>query len=266
MLDGSFKELQTFIAFPDSEEPDDKLIPTILKWSPLVEKLTINCDPIIPIDLAYHATDGTLAKLTSTIRKLNSLKQLTHLCLHSICGVQRFTILSLIGTACPNLSLLGVYAVDMNKNDILALIVGESIKNLLDFDNYYGVRRQQPWSENGSLEHLELPSKYVTPICSTLLELQLYYTRSYDDGGNYNHIGSSVAALALRHLPLLQIVEKRFPASLAVLKLHNSNVAEEEKSRDKFLRAIQEVSERSGNTSPAQNLKFSTTFSGIFLF
>jgi len=198
VLDGSFKELKTFIALLSSDAvPDDMLVPTMLKWSPLVEKL---------------------------------------------------------------------FGINMGMNDILALIIGEDINNLLDLNNYYEQRNLIPsWCEDGSLEHLPLPCKYVTPTCSTLRELQLYYyTRSrYDDEEAYNEIGASVAALALRHLPLLQVVDKRFPASLAITKLLNNNVAEEEKSREKFQRAIQEASERSGNTSPLQNLK-ATNFTGIF--
>lgn len=263
VLDGSFKELKTFIALPSSDAvPDDMLVPTILKWSPLVEKLTIDCGPI---DVGYDDIEEPLTELTkSTFRSLHSLQHLTHLCLHSICSVQRFTVLSVIGTACPSLSHLGVFAEKIDIKDILALIFGEYINNLLGYSYDY-VRSS--WCESESLEHLELPSKYLTPICSTLRELQLYYdAEGYEDENGYNEIDASDAAFALRHLPLLQVVDKRIPTSLAVTKLHHNNVYEQEKSREKFQRAIQEVLERSGNTSPeAQHFK-ATNFTGILFF
>jgi len=99
VLDDSCKELKTFIALPISSErnlPDDKLIPTILKWSPLVEKLTINCMPIDGGE--YDEGDEMVVETKSIFRSLRSLQHLSHLCLHSIYGDQRFTALSLIGS------------------------------------------------------------------------------------------------------------------------------------------------------------------------
>lgn len=257
MLDESFTKLKTHIAYRHSA-PSTKLIPTIAKRSPLLQKLTINFEPI---EDGYEVLNGgQMVELKSAIRSLRSLQHLTHLFL--LGSEERLTVLSLIGEACPSLFHLSldVTEIEMEKEDILALIFGEFINNLMAL-NYYS-RKCPSWCEDESLQHLVLPSEYLTPICHSLREFRFFKNSDEEEG--HNDVTDSVATFFLRHLPLLQKVDKRIPTSLAVMNLHKNSITEEEDSQEEFQKAIREATERTGTTPPQRNLN-ATSFSGNYV-
>jgi len=256
VLDGSFKELETHIAFPDSS-PCSKLIPTIIKWSPQLEKLTIN-------SISFKNTvfdEGDYKKLKLVIQSLGSFQHLTHLSLLEICFEARFTALTLIGEACTSLTHLTIDGTMLQKTDVLALILGKSGVKLLDRNEFNNAEHSPSWCHDQLLEHLDVPPEFLSPICFSLRQLQFKEPQYIDD--YYNEIQKSEAAFALRHLPLLEGVSKRFPASLAVTCLHRNtgHVTEEKESREEFQKAL----ERLGISSPTQlsSPRSLTPFSGI---
>lgn len=256
VLDGSFnKQLETHIAFPDSP-PCSKLIPTITKWSPQLEKLTIN-------SISFKNTvydEGDFKELKSVIQSLGSFQHLTHLSLLEICFEARFTALTLIGEACSSLTHFTIDGTMLQKRDVLALILGKSGVNLLD-RNEFNAGHSPSWCNDQLLEHLEVPPEFLSPICFSLRQLQFKEPQNIDD--YYNEIQKSEAAFALRHLPLLEGVSKRFPGSLAVTRLYQNtgHVTEEKESREEFQKAL----ERLGISSPTQlsSPRTLVTFSGI---
>ena len=264
VLDSSIKDLEIHaIAFPNSL-PRNELIPTIIKWSPLLEKLTIN----FVANAGYFPYDGNRMgqskELMFTIRSLRSLQHLTNLSLLQTSPRVKFTVLTLIGKACPLLSHLTVCGRLLDKRDILALILGETVNNLLDFEEFHN-RKLPPWCEDRALEHLLVPSEYLSPICSTLRELKI--TRDHGVYDDNNQVFTPQAVFALRHLPLLRATDALFPVSVAITFLHlnGRNTTEERKSLEKFRNAL----ERSGNgpTTPRNlNISFSGTDRIYFYF
>lgn len=230
VLDDSFKELKTHIAFPDSALCS-KLMPTIIKRSPWLEKLTINFVSCTVYD------NGDFEELKSVIQSLGSFQHLTQLSLLEICSNSRFTALTLIGEACPSLSHLSIDGSVLKKRDILALILGITGVKLLDISEF-NADQSPSWCNDEVLEHLAVPPEYLSPICFTLKQLKFEEPQGIDD--YYNEIGKSEAAFALRHLPFLETVDKRFPASLAVICLHKNagRVTEEKKSQEEFQKAL----------------------------
>jgi len=75
VLDESFKELVTHVAFPGAE-PNHKLIPTIAKHSPLLKKLTLN--------FKFMKAGTNLERFKSFICSLTSLEHLTDLTLTEV--------------------------------------------------------------------------------------------------------------------------------------------------------------------------------------
>jgi len=252
VLDDSFKELETHISFPDAMLCT-KLIPTITKWSPLVQKLTINFQLIVE----EYDDIMDLEELNSFVTSLGSLKHLTHLSLYPMSPSVRLEVLSRLGKACPSLTHLTVNGACMHGCDIYALIFGE-------FPVY------KFWLVACKLlKHLSIPLECIAPICSSLRELRLIGqerepTDDHPDVENpLNQMDDFEFAFALRHLPLLQVADKRFPTSLAVTILHEVNIPEEEKSWSTFQKAHEEAFGQSGiSGSLPQNA--TRPFTGIF--
>lgn len=257
VLDNSIKELETHIAFPDSA-PCSKLIPTIAKWSPLLKKLTLNFKLIMD---HYGEKWNMEPELKTSIRPLRSLQHLTHLSLYQIWWEQRFTVLSLIGKACPSVSHLSVDGAVMGKRDLLALIFGEFVNDLMGFD-------ESLWNRGSGLEHFVVPPEYITPICSSIQELRLIRKETYICGvdfyDDHNDIHHSEAAFLIRHLPLLKVVDKYFPTSVALVTTLQATIDNSEEAincREKYQKAFQEALKRSKSTSPPPIFS-ATSFNG----
>ncbi len=251
MLNVSFKELQIHISFPDCMLCT-KLIPTIAKWSPLVQKLAINFQLIVE----EYDDIMDFEELNSFGTSLGSLEHLTHLSLYPMSPFVRIQVLYQIGNHCPSLTHLTVNGACMDGIDIYALIFGEILG-----DKVWRVVRK-------SLKHLSVPLKYLAPLCSSLRELRLIDqerepTEDHPDIEDpLNQITDFEFAFALRHLPFLQVVDKRFPTSLAVTILHDVNIPEEQKSWSTFQKAHKEAFDQS--TIPgSQPLNATRPFTGI---
>ncbi len=251
VLDDNFKELEALIAFPDSA-PCSKLIPTIAKRSPRLEKLTLN----FKIKVTDYKS-GECERIESFIQSLGSLQHLTQLSLLEIKGSAGLKVLSLIGKVCPSLTHLMIDGDCLFKKHVLALILGASDTNLMDLN-----KPLPSWCKGEAVEHLDVPEKFLSPICRTLKELK-FVTSAYKS----IEIRKSEAVFALRHLPLLQVVDKRFSASLAVTSLFKNagNVIEARKSQEKFQKAHLEASDGLENETQLPSLRNSITFSGISL-
>lgn len=191
-----------------------------------------------------RAEDDT-EKLKSVIKSLSSLVHLKHLSLFGLKPKERYCALSLIGKSCPSLTYLFINAASMDKNDILALILGELANILLLSEE------KSAWYEDVALHDLVVPSELRTPVCSTLREFLI--------GGRYVHnednccISKAVAAFALRNLPLLQKISVRIPTSLAVQLLYDT-VTDESKISNTFVKACQEAVQLDEDISISQPL------------
>jgi len=243
-----------------------KLIPTVVKRSPLLEELTINFIPTSrPAFFPAHANRDaqslscSIKEMEDVILPLCSLQRLTHLFLHQINGNARLAALCLIGKACPSLTHLtvsGDYCWD--KKDVLALILGESGIILLDSQKSHGGQRPR-WCEDEALDHLLVPCKHLSPLCFTLRELKFE--------GENNRLGVSETAFALRYLPLLEVIDGVFPVSFAVFRLHQNvgNAINQGKSLKLFIKAYRRsLPKNVANPRKRSRRKSIPTFSGIF--
>jgi len=202
VLDESFEDLETYIAFPGCE-PNEKLIATIAKRSPFLKKLKLDFSVM---------KKGTKPKILSPlILPLLSLEHLTDLSLR-LCKFDeklRPTLLSLIGKSCPLLSRLEV-EIDsvIKKEDVLAICMGE-----LACDMNSGGSNECEWLQDDEFSRLKVPEKLLTPVCFTLKELSLYWStfgRVTDDGSSDKFSVSYCAVFILRHLPLLEKLHMPF--------------------------------------------------------
>lgn len=253
VLDHHFKELKTLLVSPFSVPwACTKLIPTITQHSPHLEKLTINFKIT---ETTYKS--GECEEIKSFILSLGSFQHLTQLSLLELEGSARLKVLSLIGKACPALTHFTIEGTYLCKKHILVLILGECETNLLDLN-----KPLPSWCEGETLEHLVVEAKFLSPICSTIRELKF----EMKTNSRRNEIRKSEAAFALKHLPLLQVVDQRFPTSLAVLCLYKNagNVVAERKSQYKFLKANPKTSDGSENEAQLSSPRNSIPFSGIF--
>lgn len=214
MLDQSFKELRTVIGFPDSV-PNPKLISTIAKRSPLLEKLILNFR--MSFDASWESDTNLLKSL---ICPLSSLQHLTHL---SLVGLEQFPLLalfSLLGKSCPLLTHLSVSGWQITQRDFLAIIVGELIDDLFPFRP---TQETELWSEPDlALARLVVPSECLPPMCFTLQELK--FTWEYKTfRGKEVGISGSTAAFALRHLSSLKKMGNIVPTCLGIKKLYDAD-------------------------------------------
>ena len=198
-----------------------------------------------------------IEKLKPVIQSLDSLQHLTHLFLFGMGGKVRFTVLSLIGKSCPKLCYLTVGRRNMWEKHLLALIFGELLNDLADFDEYVD---EKLWWKDDALKNLVVPIEFLTPMCSSLRELRLLDEYDTKDSFINGFVSKDAVAFALRHFPMLQRIDGML-SSQAVITLHET---EEWKSQERFRMACQEATER-GNINlprlfPARNL--SCTFNG----
>ena len=206
--------------------------------------------------------------MESCILSLSSLQNLTQLCLTGIYASVRSAVLTLIGKACPALTHLSVTGASMNKGDILVFMLGKFFE-----ESVRDTKGESYWFADENLGHLIVPPEYLSPICPSLREFRPIRT---DDADSHNRdcnwIYDPEAAFFLRHFPLLEVVDKRFPASLAVTILHDRSITKELRSREIFQQVCQDVFEQSGNHSvpfhppPDLSDSFSRNFILLFTF
>ena len=133
VLDPTFKELK--IHNTGQPAPCPELIPTIVKWCPLLEKLSIchnrkDESPANKVhDEAAHKLQvwvdtANMVHFESTFLSLRSLQHLTHLSLLEMNADVRAGVLPVIGKACPSLSELCLDGDHLFQSTIFRLILG----------------------------------------------------------------------------------------------------------------------------------------------
>ena len=236
VLDESFVELETYIGFPDSD-PNPKLVPTIAKRCPLLNKLKLN--------FKLLEKEIGLLKMKPLTKPLISLEHLTHLNLFEMNTYDQLCVLRLIGNSCPSLSHLSVSKTNLEKSEILALVLGELVDELLP---YLKASFKKPiWYQDSALQNLVIPAKLRSSFCSSLKDLQLsgeMTTRETTRGGRsgyYYGFSASTAAFILRHFPFMQNMGKRLPTGMAIKILHDAPIAEDAVIQAEFEKHCREV-------------------------
>lgn len=191
IMDDSFIELETHIAFPDME-PNQKLIPTIAIQSPLLEKLILN------FKLMNRGTEMEILK--PVIHSLIFLEHLTHLSLQDVSDFHK-SVLCHIGASCPSLTYLSITGLKVTNEMVRAIILGEQCSFKIP-EKAFG--------------RLIVPSECLSPFCFTLEELKL------GEKGCFMEVCDSIAAFALRHLPALQKMDESVPVCGGIKILHDS--------------------------------------------
>ena len=132
------------------------------------------------------------------VGSLSLLKHLTHLSLASLDPEIRQTVLSLVGKSCPWLTHLSINGYPHGNQEILSLILGETMSSFFPNADYL---RASCYDEK--LDGLIVPKDRLTPICSNLRELN-YDSWAEWDGKERDAVSYSTVAFALRHLPCLE--------------------------------------------------------------
>ena len=123
VLDNSFTELETWVASPKAE-PKEKLVHSICNRSPSIEILKLNFEMVGKSKLLMD-------KLQPIISSLSTLTHLTSLSLHHLNKRHR-GLLNCIGTSCPKLHHLCITGFYIINEDILALMLGETLNQFPD--------------------------------------------------------------------------------------------------------------------------------------
>jgi len=172
MLDSSFEELKTHVAFP-GEDPNFKLIPVIAKRSELLTKLEL--------DFTSLRKQTAVEKVIPLITSLSCLQNLTSLNLFDLDESYK-SVLKFIGNSCPRLSHLrigGFGGFPFMPKDILSVIFGELADKMF----------QESSESQLSMKQLQVYSpEALTPMCSTLTYLQL---GSFNDDWGWNSRSSN---------------------------------------------------------------------------
>jgi len=227
VLDESFQELETYVSAPESE-PSRKLGPTIAKRSSQLQKLKLN--------FSYMKRNTHEDKLEPLILNLSSLKNLTSLSLYELNSSHR-SVLKFVGKSCPSLSHLSLPTNPKSEDncrttgrDVLSLIFGELIDFLLPDKN-----EKPAWITDGSLQQLLVPSKYRTPLCFSLRQLEL------GEGAN---ISDATAAFAIRSFPLLQMIDVSMSSAITIL--YKTRKLEAKEMQATFEKSCHEAAIRQG--------------------
>jgi len=238
VLDNSFQKLKTHIAFPGTE-PDSKLILAISKHSPLLKSLKL--------DFKWMKCDGkyNMDKLKPVILSLDSLEHLDHLELHSLNSSIGSSVLGLLGKACPSLSRLVVSGYRFKKRDVIAIVLGRLVEEVMPISQH-----QEPeWLQDDSLKLLVVPPAHRTPLCSTLTELSFMWENPDDADYEEELFSPAIAAFALHHFPLLKKMNAPVPTSMAIKIL---NGVAQFKFQTEFEKKCEEAAQRLiGNSDPA---------------
>lgn len=250
MLDESFEELETFASFPRCE-PGPNLISTIVKRSPLLKKL------LLDFRLIKEGTKlEVLGPVIQSLRSLEHLVDLT-LCFPDELDVKlRSTLLSLVGKTCPLLTRLEVSGNGVfSKKSICGLLMGEWACDTIPEES-----EEPKWLADYEFSRLNVPEKFLSPICFTLRELCLRdHREDYElsDRPSASEMSGSAAVFILRHLPLLEKLYLPFPTAVAIKILHEQSSPQMEFELD-FHKAFSRHSE-----APSQST-FKSLFSGKY--
>jgi len=254
VLDDTFLELKTHAAFPGTK-PSLKLMSTIAEKSPNLQKLTLD------FQLVKSKGGAVMEHLKTIVLSLSSLQQLTSLHFSDLDEkLLKPSALSHLGSSCPGLSHLRIGSCNVHKKVVFALIVGQLYDDLLPDSS-----EEPDWFKDSALDRLAVPPELLSPLCFTLLELDLSL---YDNRGNSN--AAFVAAFALRHFRKLQTMDDPVPTCLGIKILHD---AEQSSIQSQFGKACLNAAERQAIPSlPAlqRNLNATSTcnifsFSSILL-
>jgi len=191
VLDGSFEELKTYVSFPGIG-PNPELFSMISYSSPQLQKL----------ELCFKHCESTwTGKVETLMGPLSSLEHLTNLNLILLLNHKlRQNVLSLVGKYCPLLTHLSIIGGYPNGNqEILSLILGESLSSFFPNAGY----------SDKEIDHLKVPAERLTPICSTLRELNYSDDCRYRNPRKIEKISDSTVAFTLRHLPFLEYLGRR---------------------------------------------------------
>ncbi len=253
MLDESFKELTTPIAFPGCE-PNPKLITTIAERASYLEKLQISF---------FMMKKTSTEALIPVFLSLAGLNCLTSLSLFMLPESHK-SVLKYLGSCCPLLSDLYVTGFTIEKRDILAIVLGELIDDLLPNDS-----KEAAWSNDTVLRGLVVPPKFLSSLCVSLKRLFFtdidpknewaVYSEPYDPIG----FSDSTLAFALRHLSSLEEFDGTAIKSKAIIILHHcggtSKLIQSKFSQD----CLEAFSRRVAPTVEPINLE-QKSFSGSF--
>jgi len=214
VLDESFQELTTHIAFPGSE-PNPKLITTIAERATSLKQLQINCINMKK-DIYFEEA------FAPVFLSLSALNCLTSLSLFMLPESHK-SALKYLGSSCPLLSHLCVTGFTIEKRDILAIILGDLIDDLLPNDS-----KEAAWSDDTVIQELIVPPKFLSPLCISLRRLLFTDFEPKNDwpapSKPYDPIGfsDSTLAFALRHLSSLEEFDGAAIKSNAIKILHRS--------------------------------------------
>lgn len=162
----------------------------------------------LKIDFRSLKQKTPIENVSPVITSLNLLEHLTSLSLHQL-EKKHKSVLCLIGKSCPLLSTLIICGkkFKLDDFDVMSILLGEADARLCAF---------------GSGEyHLRLPHKTLTPMCSTLRNLNL---------GKLDLVDSLV--FALHHLPHLENLDGEWTC-VAIKLLYDSYATENEQAQPK---------------------------------
>jgi hypothetical protein len=223
VLDNSFTELETWVAFPEAE-PNEKFVHSICNRSPSIEKLKLNFETV------WKST-FLMVKLHPIISSLSTLTHLTSLSLYHV--HHRYSgLLNYIGTSCPKLHHLCITGFYIINEDILALLLGEKLNQFPD--------REKVEEKNDI--NLKIMPDALSPFCFTLQHLQLQYLmeekqkfkkscelsrhqilENWKENREFKHNCKNSASVArlLRHMPNLRRIDHtRSSVCYAIKLLH----------------------------------------------
>lgn len=166
VLDETFTELDLTILPPNLLGRGHKLFKTIACRAPYLKDLEIDFD----------CTEELSEKMqTAFIDCLSSLKNLTNLTLRNVesflTGAAKTKFLTSLGNSCPHLTHLNLLFLECDEEDLLSLFLGERTELIPEST------KQKLWGEDwNNLYKIQIPREYLTPICSSLQQLELWYS------------------------------------------------------------------------------------------
>ncbi len=209
-LDSTFEELETHVAFPDSE-PNSKLVSTIAKRASLLQKLKLN--------FRFMMKLTRVEKVVPLFTSLSSLENLQSLNIYQLESSHK-SVLKLIGNACPRLSHLSVSCFHLSPKDVLSIFLGEFADEL-----FLPSSEAYLCDEEINLGTVKAPVQVLTPICLALRHLQFKDT---DLDVDLDDCWTEVASFLLHHLPLLEKMDG-LPTSFGIALMNGCRMKDTSK-------------------------------------
>jgi len=254
ILDDSFSELS--INIPYSAIKLFPWIMPIIGWRcPTLEKLVVSFCRITPAPIlmemevqsavttcqAYsNSILHCLTTLTISYTEITSnggreMQFIRKVSLHAV-DEPRQSILGVVSKWCPALTTLKVRGFHFRKRDFFALLFGEWNVALFPTD------KNKKWSHDSVIKVLRVPSEFLTPLCFTLKQLL------FEDPNRHTAAitpSDSMYALALRHLPKLELLDARSLSARAVKAFYKAEMIESKQAEfEKY--HCRDVAERIG--------------------